>query len=115
MTDEVEKDSDFLERVGMDADKWAAEFRKTAVKLGYSDMDEGWLASWFSNLIMAGFDEAERRRAMAYCVLCRGESEVVHIFSTKENALEFSETDDRDHIHYDYVVDHPERMEAAAN
>jgi len=40
-----------LERLGDDAAKWAAEFRKTAIKLGYSDMDEGWLIGWFANAI----------------------------------------------------------------
>lgn len=45
----------------MDAAKWAAEFRKMAVKLGYSDMDESWLVTWFSCAIMTGFDEHARR------------------------------------------------------
>lgn len=30
---------------------WAQEFRKTAISLGYSDMDEGWLIGWFANTI----------------------------------------------------------------
>jgi hypothetical protein len=34
-----------------DAAQWAAEFRKTAINLGYSDMDEGWLIGWFANAI----------------------------------------------------------------
>lgn len=34
-----------------DAAKWAEQFRKTAIKLGYSDMDEGWLIGWFANAI----------------------------------------------------------------
>jgi hypothetical protein len=34
-----------------DAAKWAAAFRATAIKLGYSDMDEGWLIGWFANAI----------------------------------------------------------------
>jgi len=34
-----------------DAAKWAAAFRQTAIKLGYSDMDEGWLIGWFANAI----------------------------------------------------------------
>ena len=36
---------------GADASKWAAAFRQTAVNLGYSDMDEGWLIGWFANAI----------------------------------------------------------------
>jgi hypothetical protein len=46
-----ETDKEFLERLGDDATKWAAEFRKTALALGYSDMDEGWLTTWFANAI----------------------------------------------------------------
>ena len=34
-----------------DAAKWAAAFRQHAIKLGYSDMDEGWLIGWFANAI----------------------------------------------------------------
>ena len=48
---EKETDGQLLERLGDDAAKWAAEFRKTAIKLGYSDMDEGWLIGWFANAI----------------------------------------------------------------
>ena len=40
-----------------DARDWAATFKKTAVDLGYSDMDEGWLISWFANALMRGYDE----------------------------------------------------------
>ena len=60
MTDAERKESDgeVLERLGMDGVKWAAEFRKTALKLGYSDMDEDWLIGWFCNAIMAGYDRA---------------------------------------------------------
>lgn len=42
---------DVLKHCGDDAAKWAAEFRKTAVRLGYSDMDEAWLTGWFANAI----------------------------------------------------------------
>lgn len=48
---------------------------------------------------------------MVYCVLCLGDSEVVHIFSTPANAAKFCDEDDRPHVCYDYVIDHPERME----
>jgi hypothetical protein len=47
---------ELLEHCGMDAARWAAEFRKTAVQLGYSDMDEGWLIGWFANAIMNTHD-----------------------------------------------------------
>jgi hypothetical protein len=41
---------------GVDAAKWAAAFRQYAIKLGYSDMDEGWLTGWFANPMMAMHD-----------------------------------------------------------
>jgi hypothetical protein len=46
-----------------DASEWASRFRATARSLGYCDMDEGWLITWFANAIMCGFDERERRIA----------------------------------------------------
>jgi hypothetical protein len=50
---------------------------------------------------------------IVYCVLCLGPSEIVHIFSTPERAEDFCKNDDRDHVRYEYVIDHPERMEGA--
>jgi hypothetical protein len=47
----IETEPQLLERLGDDAAKWAAEFCKTAIKLGYSDMDEGRLIGWFANAI----------------------------------------------------------------
>lgn len=47
---------ELYEVCGVDAQKWAAAFRQTAIKLGYSDMDEGWLIGWFANPIMAMHD-----------------------------------------------------------
>lgn len=55
-THEEESAGDFLCRVGIDGKKWAHEFRLIAIKLGYSDMEEDWLHSWFANAIMAGYD-----------------------------------------------------------
>lgn len=49
----------FLEALGTDAAKWAAAFRQIAIKLGYSDMDEGWLIGWFANAIMRQYDELQ--------------------------------------------------------
>lgn len=46
-----ESDGDLLGRLRDDAALWAAEFRATALRLGYSDMDEGWLIGWFANAI----------------------------------------------------------------
>jgi hypothetical protein len=48
---ENESDPELLRRLGTDAMKWAVEFNKTAHKLGYSEMDEGWLVGWFANAI----------------------------------------------------------------
>lgn len=45
------QDEEFLEYLGCDAFKWAQEFNKTAVKLGYPEMDEDWLIGWFANAI----------------------------------------------------------------
>lgn len=47
---------ELLQAVGTDAAKWAAAFKQTATKLGYSDMDEGWLIGWFANAMMAMYD-----------------------------------------------------------
>lgn len=44
------------DEMGIDAVKWAAEFNRIAVTLGYSEMDEGWLIGWFANAIMRGYD-----------------------------------------------------------
>lgn len=55
-----ETDPQMLQRLGVDAREWAAEFRKTAIKLGYSDMDEGWLIGWFANAMMNQYDACHR-------------------------------------------------------
>lgn len=52
--------------------------------------------------------------AMVYCVICLDEDEAgccVHIFSTPEKAQAFADSDPRPHVSYDYMIDHPERME----
>ena len=59
-----ESPADLLNRMGDDAGKWAQEFRATAIKLGYSDMDEGWLIAWFANAIEHSSD-VRRWRAEA--------------------------------------------------
>lgn len=46
-----------------DARDWAEAFVKTAMTLGYSAMDEGWLQSWFANALMRGYDERAARDA----------------------------------------------------
>ena len=47
-----------------DGHVWAKEFSKTAIKLGYSEMDEGWLIAWFCNAVMAGYDFALKQERM---------------------------------------------------
>lgn len=47
-----------------DAQKWAKAFNETAVKLGYSEMDEGWLIGWFANAIERSY-ELRRRKVEA--------------------------------------------------
>ena len=46
-----------------DARDWAKEFNRTAVQLGYKEMDDGWLIVWFSNALMRGYDEHAARSA----------------------------------------------------
>lgn len=43
--------NDEVDSWGDDAQKWAKGFNEAAVKLGYSEMDEGWLIGWFANAI----------------------------------------------------------------
>ena len=50
-----------LDALGDDGSKWATAFRQTAMKLGYSDMDEGWLTGWFANAIEQSSLVRERR------------------------------------------------------
>jgi hypothetical protein len=71
-----ESPSEFYDRVGIDGAKWAAEFRKTAIRLGYSDMDEGWLIGWFANAMMVMHDHCRPECATrvlpdgsAFCVM----------------------------------------------
>ena len=60
-------------------------------------------------------DAADLR--MVYCVLCvdDGAPDRVHIFTTQERAEAWASTDKRYHIMYDYLLDHPERMEQASS
>jgi len=44
-----------------DARDWAQAFNETAVKLGGTAMDEGWLIGWFANALMRGYDEHAMR------------------------------------------------------
>lgn len=47
---------ELLKRLGTDASLWAKELNKTAINIGYSSMDEGWLIGWFANAMMAMYD-----------------------------------------------------------
>ena len=57
--------SELLKYCGDDAVKWARQFNATAVKLGYSCMDEGWLAGWFANAIEHSGDVRRRAKEAA--------------------------------------------------
>jgi hypothetical protein len=71
MTEETEPQ--ILERLGDDAAKWAAEFRKTAIKLGYSDMDQGWLIGWFANAIEHSSQVRRERIEKTHVVISKEE------------------------------------------
>lgn len=52
---------------------------------------------------------------IGYCIICiKGGEEVLHIFSSPEKRQEWADKDDRAHVFYDYVIDHPERHEGLA-
>lgn len=52
---------------------------------------------------------------MAYCLRCCAPGsplgDVIHIFSTPEKRQAWADRDERSHVFYDYLVDHPERFE----
>jgi DNA-binding NtrC family response regulator len=61
MSDE-QKTADLLST--MDAQVWVREFRTKALELrarGEDILEESWLIAWFSNAIMTGHDEGQRR------------------------------------------------------
>jgi hypothetical protein len=64
MSEVEETNGQLLQRLGGDAAAWAAEFRKTAISLGYSDMDEEWLIGWFANAIENSEVHRRRRRKL---------------------------------------------------
>lgn len=51
---------------------------------------------------------------IVFCVLCVGtrSGDQVHVFSTPEKRKAWVDADESadGYVHYDYVVDHPERM-----
>lgn len=57
----VLSDNDLIAYCGDNAGRWATAFRQRALKLGYSDMDVGWLIGWFANAIVRAQDETKRR------------------------------------------------------
>lgn len=54
MENEQETDGQMLARLGTNGAKWGAEFNAVAQRLGYIEMDEGWLIGWFANAIEQG-------------------------------------------------------------
>jgi len=66
-----------------------------------------------SRHLPAGFDAGVEANVV-YCAICIGEgskSDITHIFSTAALRDEFCQRDDRVHVTFDYLVDHPERLE----
>ena len=59
----------------------------------------------------------EGQTGMVYCVLCIDDrdrrEDRVHIFTNLNKAEAWASTDPRRHVFYDYLLDHPERMERA--
>lgn len=73
---DAESGSEFLKRMGDDASKWAAEFRKIAIKLGYGDMPEDWLIVWFANAIENSSNVRRwQREATLPTIPARGEAD----------------------------------------
>jgi hypothetical protein len=60
-----QSDADVIRLCGDDAAAWAAEFCKTAKKLGYGDIDEGWMIGWFANAIETAHDKRVARAVPA--------------------------------------------------
>ena len=58
------EDPAMLDYMADDPAKWAEKFSHSASKLGASDMDQKWLASWFFSAVEAG-KKAERARLAA--------------------------------------------------
>jgi hypothetical protein len=59
MNDLIEENAgDFLQRVGIDGSLWAEEMHKVFPQIAQDD-----LLGWCCNMLMAGFDEANRRNA----------------------------------------------------
>lgn len=68
-----------IETFHADAAKWANGFRRMALHLGYSDMDEGWLITWFANAI----ERADAVRHPSPSVPPQGETILLHRFRPK--------------------------------
>jgi hypothetical protein len=64
-------DGDTLRRMGDDAAKWAAEFVKTATRLGHPGLDEDWVRGWFANAIEHSTDIRTSKRSEAINYLRR--------------------------------------------
>jgi len=58
--EKIETDGEFLNRLGIDGQKWAQEFIKL-FEDKKEEIDESLMITWFCNSIIAGFDEANRR------------------------------------------------------
>ena len=99
---------------GDDAAKWASEFLATAIDLGYSNMDEGWLIGWFANAIemssgkRLGKSEREIAHLRAEVERLKAENERLldYVVDLKFEIIEWREHDRREgQSPLDYVVD----------
>jgi hypothetical protein len=81
----AETAGEMLQRLGADGKLWAEEFNRTAVSLGYSEMDEGWLTGWFANAIentcvtrRCRLSEMFAGQSICGMITTNGETSVVH-------------------------------------
>lgn len=79
---QTESPIEMLRRLGDDAAKWAQEFHDTAMRLGYSDMDVGWLIGWFANAIEYSHDLRQHRRELG-----SAEADIIRAIYTKHLKL----------------------------
>ncbi len=89
-------------------------------RLATAIMNYGQARDWAREKLEAevGRLTAEQERSTSnqkvWCALCVDRdslSEVVHIFSTKEKRDNYMDTDPRNHVAYDYIIDSPETLE----
>lgn len=81
-----ESPSQFLQRVGMDGHKWAEEMHKR-----FREVPEDELLGWCCNMIMAGYDEAQRRAEKSQPLTPEERERTVDLFAQAKEALNVPE------------------------